>query len=172
MFWMWCSTQNQSVLPFVGFLRRSIASFILCIWPEKNKMRTCSKILVLWKISWKKQTPTILEAGDRNTVTEKNKEFLSRIKEIEKDDKFIVRCTGFVDVEVLSDLFLRERLGRLHVHHRLDVVPPEVGLYSASPTVSSHVFGSPPKLLPRARVPNKTNTTCWGRDVKEKPQQN
>ena len=31
------------------------------------------------------------------------------------------------DVEVLSDLFLCERLERLHVPHRLDVVPPEVG---------------------------------------------
>ena len=75
----------------------------------------------------KKQTPTILEAGDRNTVTKKNKEFLSRIKVIEKDDKFIVRCTGFGHVEVLSDLFLREQLERLHVPHRLDVVPLDVG---------------------------------------------
>ena len=41
--------------------------------------------------------------------------------------KLIVRCTGFGDVEVLSDLFLRERLERLHVPYRLDVVPPEAG---------------------------------------------
>ena len=51
-------------------------------------------------------------------------EFLSRTKVI---TKLIVRSTGFGDVEVLSDLFLRERLERLHVPHRLDVVPPEVG---------------------------------------------
>ena len=38
-----------------------------------------------------------------------------------------MRSTGFGDVEVLSDLFLRERLERLYVPHRLDVVPPEAG---------------------------------------------
>ena len=72
----------------------------------------------------KKQTPTILEAGNRNTVTKKPKEFLSRTKVI---TKLIVRSTVFGDVEVLSDLFLRERLERLHVPHRLDVVLLEVG---------------------------------------------
>ena len=101
----WCSTQNQSALPFVGFLRRSISSF-------------------------KKKT----------------KELISRTKEIEKDDKFIVRCTGFGDVEVLSDLFLRERL---HVPHRLDVVRRKLAMYSASPNIS-----------PRVRVPAKINTRC------------
>ena len=71
------------------------------------------------KIILKKQTPTILEAGDRNTVTKKRIPFRNQIEKT----KLIVRCTGFGDVEVLSDLFLRERLERLHVPHRLDVVP-------------------------------------------------
>ena len=126
MFWMWCSTQNQSASPFVGFLRHSIASFILCIWPEKKK-----KIWHLANnhdINLEKQTPTIYRSGDRITVKKKQKKpkvFLSGIKEITK--LLLLRCTWFGDVEVLSDLFLRERLERLHVPHRLDVVPPEVG---------------------------------------------
>ena len=38
-----------------------------------------------------------------------------------------MRSTGFGDVEALSDLFLSERLERLHVPHRLDVFLLEVG---------------------------------------------
>ena len=67
--------------------------------------------------------------------------------------KLIVRSTLFGDVEVLSDLFLREPLERLHVPHSLDWFRRKLALYSASPNVSSHVLGSPPTLLPRARVP-------------------
>ena len=76
-----------------------------------------------------------------------------------------LRSTGFGDVEVLSDLFLRERLERLHVPHRLDVVLPEVGF----------VLRQSHRLQPRVGVPlsnrktAKINTTCCGSAVKNKP---
>ena len=71
----------------------------------------------------KKQTPTILEAGDRNTVI-KNQ----RIPFKNQSDNKINRAQYRVWwCGILSDLFLRERLGCLHVPHRLDVVPLEAG---------------------------------------------
>ena len=54
MFWKWCSTQNQSVLSFVGFLRRSVAAFIICLWPEKNQSKIFSKKKVKIKFLIKK----------------------------------------------------------------------------------------------------------------------
>ena len=71
-----------------------------------------------------------------------------------------MRSTGFGDVEALSDLFLCERLERLHVPHRLDVVPPEVGF----------VLRQSHRLQPRVVVllskkPAIINTTCLGHAV-------
>ena len=53
-----------------------------------------------------------------------------------------MRSTGFGDVEVLSDLFFRERLERLPVPHRLDVVPLGSAVKKKNPT----------KLIPRVGV--------------------
>ena len=64
------------------------------------------------KIILKKQMPTILEAGDRNTVTKKKK---ISFQESNRKNKINRALYQFGDVEVLSDLFLRERLERLHV---------------------------------------------------------
>ena len=106
--------------------------------------------------------PTI-EARNRNTVTKKQ-----RIPFKNQNDNKINRAQyGVGDVEVFSDLFLRERLECLHVPHRLDVVPPEVGF----------VLRQSQRLQPRVGVrlskkkPAQINTsTCWGPAVIKKRQ--
>ena len=153
MFWMWCSTQNQSALPFVGFLRHSMASIILCIWPGKNKILTFSK--KPWYKSWiGLQTPNILEAKNRDQNKNKKNPFKNQTA---AKSWLLLRSTGFGDVEVLSDLFLRDRLERLHVPYCRDVVPPEVGFvlrqsHRLKPCVGVPLSKNPPKLIPLAGV--------------------
>ena len=158
MFWMWCSTQNQSALPFVGFLRHSMASIILCIWPGKNKILTFSK--KPWYRSWKSKSQPFIEARNRNTITKAQKNPVKN--QTAENIWLLLRSTGFGDVEVISDLFLCERLERLLVPHRLDVVPPEVGFVLCQ----SHCLQPRVGVLLSKKNPAKINTTCWGHGVK------
>ena len=99
--------------------------------------------------------PTI-EARNRNTVTKTQK---NPVKNQTADKNWPAAQYGVGDVEVLSDLFLRERLECLHVPHRLDVVPPEVGFVLRQSNCLQPRVGvrlskkTPPKLILRVGVP-------------------
>ena len=107
------------------------------------------KILTLSKKPWYKSWKSKRQPYRQETETQKQK----HKKSCQEPNGWQKQTTAaqyrVCDVEVLSDLFLRERL---HVPHRLDVVPPEVGF----------VLRQSQRLQPCVRVPAKINTTCWG----------
>ena len=157
MFWMWCSTQNQSALPFVGFLRHSMASIILCIWPGKNKILTFSK--KPWYKSWiGLQTPNILEARNRDQ-NKKKKSFQepNSCQKLTTAAQYRVWWCGG-DLGSLSPWStwappcpLLSWCGSAGSWLRTPPVPPSQAM----------CWG------PTVKKPAKINTTCWGHAVKK-----
>ena len=129
------------------------------LWRPSFSVFDLKKILTFSKKPWYKswiglQTPNILEARNRDQNKNKKNPFKNQTAD---KSWLLLRTTGFGDVEVLSDLFLRERLERFHVLHRLDVVPPDVGFvlrqsHRLQPRVGVLLSKNSPKLIPRVVV--------------------